>query len=262
MSLECWQEVINDYEKLLENERGYDVIICVDGNEEIRGHSLVLSTRSQYFCTKLSEENVERRDGKIIIKRPDISSKLFKMILRFIYCGRIDLTAIEGFELIKLSIEVDDLNIRTLFPQIEDHLIKNQSTFLYQNTIEILETIYQRESFTKLWNFCLEKIYKEPKILFETDKFVNLKAPLVESVFKRNDLKLDEIIGILSNYDKFNKLKEPLSELLFKRNDLDLDKIVIMLFKSDKFLNLKAPLLELIIKRDDLILEEIDASKR
>ncbi|RGB38449.1 hypothetical protein C1646_806395 [Rhizophagus diaphanus] len=257
MSLECWQEVINDYEKLLENGKGYDVIICVDGNEEIRAHSLVLSTRSQYFCTKLSEEN-ERRDGKIIIKRPDISSKLFKMILRFIYCGRIDLTAIEGFELIKLSIEVDELNIRTLFPQIEDYLIKNQSTFLYQNTIEILETIYQRESFTKLWNFCLEKIYKEPKMLFETDKFVNLKAPLVESVFKRNDLKLDEIIGILSNYDKFNKLKEPLSELLFKRNDLDLDKIVRMLFNSDKFINLKAPLLELIIKRDDLILEEID----
>uniref|UniRef100_U9U3P6 Serine-enriched protein n=1 Tax=Rhizophagus irregularis (strain DAOM 181602 / DAOM 197198 / MUCL 43194) TaxID=747089 RepID=U9U3P6_RHIID len=258
MSLECWQEVINDYEKLLENERGYDVIICVDGNEEIRAHSLVLSTRSQYFCTKLSEENVERRDGKIIIKRPDISSKLFNMILRFIYCGRIDFTAIEGFELIKLSIEVDDLNIRTLFPQIEDYLIKNQSTFLYQNTIEILETIYQRESFTKLWNFCLEKIYKEPKMLFETDKFVNLKAPLVESVFKRNDLKLDEIIGILSNYDKFNKLKEPLTELLFKRNDLDLDKIVIMLFNSDKFINLKAPLLKLIIERDDLILEEID----
>ncbi|EXX57686.1 hypothetical protein RirG_204830 [Rhizophagus irregularis DAOM 197198w] len=85
MSIECWQEVINDYEKLLENGRGYDVIICVDENEEIRAHSLVLSTRSQYFCTKLFEENVERRDGKIIIKRPNISSKLFKMILRQFY---------------------------------------------------------------------------------------------------------------------------------------------------------------------------------
>ncbi|GBC01280.1 hypothetical protein RclHR1_04120010 [Rhizophagus clarus] len=258
MALVCWQEVINDYEKLLENGNGHDVIICADGNEEIRAHSLVLSTRSQYFHTELFRENVEKRDGKIIFKRPDISSRLFKMILSFIYCGKIDLTAVEGFELIKLSIAVDDLNIRTLFPQIEDYLIKNQSTFLNQNAIEILETIYQRESFTKLRNFCLEKIYKEPKILFENDKFANLKAPSVELVFKRNDLNLDEIIGILSNYDKFVLLKEPLTELLFKRNDLNLDRIVSMLFNSDNFTNLKAPLLELIIKRDDLILEEID----
>jgi hypothetical protein len=168
------------------------------------------------------------------------------------------LTTLEGFELIKLSIAVDDLNIRTLFPQIEDYLIKNQSTFLYQNTVEILETIYQRESFTKLRNFCLEKIYKEPKMLFESDKFANLKTPLVELIFKRDDLNLDEIIEILSNYDKFIKLKEPLVELLFNRNDLNLNEIVIMLFNSEKFINLKAPLLELLIKRDDLILEEID----
>jgi hypothetical protein len=82
MSLECWQEVINDYEKLLENGKGYDVIICVDENEEIHAHSLVLSTRSQYLSTELFRENVEKRDEKIIFKRPDISSKLFKMILR------------------------------------------------------------------------------------------------------------------------------------------------------------------------------------
>ncbi|EXX57690.1 hypothetical protein RirG_204860 [Rhizophagus irregularis DAOM 197198w] len=220
MSLECLQEVANDYEKLLQDGKGYDVIIYASENEEIRAHSLVLSTS-------------------------------------FIYCGRINLTTLEGPELLKLSIAVDDLNIRTLFPQIEDYLFKNKSTYLHQNAIEILETIYQRESFTKLWNFCLDKVYKEPKILFEADRFANLKVPLVELVFQQTDLNLDEIIEILSNYDKFDKLKEPLSESLFKRNDLNLDKIVIMLFNSDKFIKLKAPLLELILKRDDLILEEI-----
>ena len=82
MSLECWQEVINDYEKLLEDGRGYDVIIYGSENEEIRAHSLVLSTRSQYFCTELSRENVERKDGRIIFRKSDVSSKLFKIILR------------------------------------------------------------------------------------------------------------------------------------------------------------------------------------
>ncbi|GBB85428.1 hypothetical protein RclHR1_11970004 [Rhizophagus clarus] len=43
MSLECWKEVINNYEKLLEYENGHDVIICAGGNGEIRAHSVVLS---------------------------------------------------------------------------------------------------------------------------------------------------------------------------------------------------------------------------
>ncbi|GBB87675.1 hypothetical protein RclHR1_14160001 [Rhizophagus clarus] len=190
MSLECLQEVANDYEKLLQDGKGYDVIIYANENEEIHAHSLVLSTS-------------------------------------FIYCGRINLTVLEGPELLKLLLAVDDLNIRTLFPKIEDYLIQNKSTFLHQNAVETLETIYQRESFTNLWNFCLEKVYKEPKILFETDKFVNLKAPLVELVFKRNDLNLDDIVIMLFNSDKFIKLKAPLLELLIKRDDLILEEIVI-----------------------------------
>ena len=85
MSFECWQEVINDYEKFLESEKGYDVIIYAGENEnvkEIHAHSQILSSRSQYFCTALSKENVEKKDGKIIFKKPDISPQLFKIILR------------------------------------------------------------------------------------------------------------------------------------------------------------------------------------
>jgi hypothetical protein len=82
MSLECLQEVANDYEKLFQDGRGYDVIIYASENEEIRAHSLVLSTRSQYFCTELSKEDIEKRDGKTVFKKPEISSNLFKMILR------------------------------------------------------------------------------------------------------------------------------------------------------------------------------------
>ncbi|GBC01281.1 hypothetical protein RclHR1_04120011 [Rhizophagus clarus] len=204
MSFKCWKEVIDDYEKLLENENGHDIIICAGGNEEIRAHSVVLSIRSQYFRTELSKVNVEKRNGKIIFKRPDIPSRLFKMILRFIYCGRINLNELEGTELLKLLMVVDDLNVRTLFLQLENYLIQNKSAFLHQNTVETLETIYQRESFINLRNFCLEKVYKEPKILFETDKFINLKAPLVELLFR-----------------------PPLLELLLKRDDLILEEIIV-----------------------------------
>ncbi|GBC01429.1 hypothetical protein RclHR1_04190013 [Rhizophagus clarus] len=200
MTFEYSQETVNDYEKLFEGDEEYDVIIYAGENEnvkEINAHSLILRTRSQYFRTVFSEKWAEKKDGKFIFKKPNISPQIFKIILRFIYCGKIDLTNLRGSEVLKLLMAVDELNIQTLIPCIQEYLIKQQHEFLQQNLIEIFETIYQHyqhESFTELWNFYLDKICKEPLLLFNSDKFVNLNAPLLELLLKRDDLNLDEII--------------------------------------------------------------------
>ena len=84
-SLECPQEIANDYEKLLENDEEYDVIIYAGEDEnikEIHAHSFVLRTRSQYFRAAFSKEWSEKKDGKFIFKKPNITGQLFKLILR------------------------------------------------------------------------------------------------------------------------------------------------------------------------------------
>jgi hypothetical protein len=84
MSLE-WQEVIDDFENLFENKKGYDVIIYAGENEnvkEIRAHSSILRARSEYFCAAFSNEWVKKEDGKFIFKKPNISPQLFEIILR------------------------------------------------------------------------------------------------------------------------------------------------------------------------------------
>jgi hypothetical protein len=91
-------------------------------------------------------------------------------------------------------IAVDEINIQTLTNYIQEYLIKHQDKFLKQNPIEILDMTYQNSSFTILWGLCLEKICETPEILFNSDKFISLKAPLLELLFKRDDLSLDEII--------------------------------------------------------------------
>lgn len=78
------QELINDYERLLEVGEGYDVIIYAGENEnmkEIRAHSLILRARLQHFRVALSDQwtNI---DGKIILEIPNISPRIFKIILR------------------------------------------------------------------------------------------------------------------------------------------------------------------------------------
>ena len=113
--------------------------------------------------------------------------------IRFIYCGNIELKNLQGPDVLKLLIAVDELNVQSLISHIQEFLIEHQTEFLHQNPSDILETVYQHETFTDLWNFCLEKICDEPKILFDSEKFINLKAPLLELLLKSDDLNIDEI---------------------------------------------------------------------
>ncbi|GBB87678.1 hypothetical protein RclHR1_14160004 [Rhizophagus clarus] len=194
MSFEYSQEVANDFEKLLEADEEYNVIIYVgDNSKEFYAHSIILRIRSQYFCTVFSKEWSVKKDREYIFKFPNISPQLFKIILRFLYCGKVNLENLQGPDIIKLLIVADELKIQTLILCIQEYLIKYQYEFLQQNLLEILETVYQRESFTNLWNYYLENICAKPVILLESDKFINLKAPLLESLLKRDDLSLDEI---------------------------------------------------------------------
>ncbi|CAB4407616.1 unnamed protein product [Rhizophagus irregularis] len=196
MAFKYLTELSSDYKRLFEEEIGCDVIIYA-GEEpnikEIHAHSNILCNRSQYFRTAFSNVWAEKKDGKFILRNPNISPHLFMNILRFIYCGNIELKNIQNPEVLKLLILADELNIQQLISYIQEYLIEHQIEFLQQNPIDIIETIYQHESFTNLRDFWLEKICEVPEILFYSDKFIELKAPLLELLIKRDDLNMDEI---------------------------------------------------------------------
>ncbi|GBC02013.1 hypothetical protein RclHR1_04410006 [Rhizophagus clarus] len=195
MSYKFWESVTNDYEKLLETGEGYDVIIYVGENEkEFHAHSIILRIRSEYFRAAFSKNWAEKKDVMFIFKKPNIKPNMFQIILRFIYCGNVDLTKLQGQELLKLLIAVDELDIQPLISCIQEYFSENISNFLYQNPIEILEIFYQHQQFTDLWNFCLDKICEEPEKLINSDRFIDLEAPILEILLRRDDFALDEII--------------------------------------------------------------------
>ncbi|GBC19303.2 BTB/POZ protein [Rhizophagus irregularis DAOM 181602=DAOM 197198] len=114
MSSKFWAELSSDYEKLFETETGYDVIIYVGEEQnikEIHAHSNVLCARSQYFRTAFSNEWAEKRDGKFIFKKSNISPKLFNIILRFIYCGNIELKTLQGPDVLEDDLIMNDIEI-------------------------------------------------------------------------------------------------------------------------------------------------------
>ena len=59
MSFKCWQEVINDYEKLLENEEGCDVIIYAGENENEKIHVLGLNTFVLHYLKMTLKKRIE-----------------------------------------------------------------------------------------------------------------------------------------------------------------------------------------------------------
>jgi hypothetical protein len=86
MSSKFLVELSNDYEKLFETGIGYDVIIYAgegQNEKEIHAHSNILCIRSQYFRTAFFNEWAEKKDGKFIFKKPNISPQLFNIILRY-----------------------------------------------------------------------------------------------------------------------------------------------------------------------------------
>src|SRR4051794_7896592 len=80
-----WADLSNFFEKFFETEIGYDVIIYA-GEEpnvkEIHAHSNILSLRSQYFRAAFFNEWAEKKDGKFILRKQNISPQLFNIILR------------------------------------------------------------------------------------------------------------------------------------------------------------------------------------
>ena len=85
MSSKFLVELSSDYEKLFETEIGYDVIIYAGeahNVKEIHAHSNILCVRSKYFRTAFSNEWAEKKDGKFILKKPNISPQAFDIILK------------------------------------------------------------------------------------------------------------------------------------------------------------------------------------
>ncbi|GBC06618.1 hypothetical protein RclHR1_06980002 [Rhizophagus clarus] len=196
MSFKFESEVLKALEELLKTEANYDVIIHVGKKPDIKefhAHSVFLCCRSDYFNSILSTKDIIKRDGKFVIKMPNITPQAFDVIIKYFYTGHVDITNKTGVEILNIMTAFDDLELNQLIKIVEEYLTNQHQTFLQDNLVEILQTIYSHKIFNNIQELCLEEISSNPNILFNSVKFVNLPATLLEIVLKRDDLTLDEI---------------------------------------------------------------------
>ncbi|POG59446.1 hypothetical protein GLOIN_2v1487822 [Rhizophagus irregularis DAOM 181602=DAOM 197198] len=184
MESKLYLEVLKNLEHLFETKENYDVIIYA-GEEQ--------NQKSNYFRTAFSNNWAEIENGKYIFKKSNILPHTFETILRYLYCGQIDLSSNNGSDVFSLLIATDELGLQTLSEHVQEYLINNQKIFLNDDPVGILEITSQHESFVTLKNDCLEKICQHPDILFSGDNVLKLSTELLELLLQRDDLMINEI---------------------------------------------------------------------
>src|SRR6266496_2561484 len=115
------------------------------------------------------------------------------------YCGSVDLTKLQPHEILNLLLPSDEFELQPLITYIQETSIKNHDDFITKNIYEIIELTYQKKSFSKLWDFCIQKICYKPACLFESTKFLTLNPAILEINLNQNYFCVDNEIVIGRN---------------------------------------------------------------
>src|SRR6266542_4715251 len=124
------------------------------------------------------------------------------------YCGSINLTHLQFREKLNLLLSSDEHELQPLVIYIQDILIDNHHYI--ENVIETIELTYQKKSFDKLWDFCLQEICENPNDLFKSTKFLSFNPSILEILLKRDDFRIDDEIIIWENILKWACSQQPI----------------------------------------------------
>ncbi|RIB27283.1 BTB/POZ protein [Gigaspora rosea] len=193
MTLKLFEQFSQDFTQLLESEYDYNVVIEVGerpNNQIFRGHSAILYQRSLYFRQNLA--NTPKENNIIEIKLPHVSVKLFNIIIKYIYGGIVSLENFEISTIFDLLIVANEFNLTELTKLLQSHLIDNHASWLRLNFYRIYQISFLNENFEYLQKFCNNILVKHPRIIFNSDDFINLHENALIELLKNDDLQMEE----------------------------------------------------------------------
>src|SRR6266498_4141424 len=133
------------------------------------------------------------------------------------YRGSIDLTKLQSREILNLLLSSDELGLQPLVTYTQDTLIENHYDFITENIIETIELTYQKVSFDKLWELCLQQICDNHDYLSKSTKFLTFNPSILEIILKRDDFFVSNEITIWENLLKWACEQNP----VIKQQDIN-----------------------------------------
>ncbi|KAG9294346.1 hypothetical protein G9A89_001851 [Geosiphon pyriformis] len=178
--------------QLLEDSDEYNVIIEAGQPPNFQifhSHSILLRARCPYFKIGLSSNWAKKEGETTIFKKPNISPKVFGIILS----GRISLEGEDIPTILDLLIAADELLLDEISDYVQDHLLEYESEWLKSNLVFLWSKIHPYESCKKMQERCLKLILNEPLMLFESSHFLKLEESLLAPFLKLNGLQIEEV---------------------------------------------------------------------
>ncbi|RHZ54304.1 hypothetical protein Glove_428g32 [Diversispora epigaea] len=192
MSLNFFNKLSQNFTELLNDKDNHNVIIESKDKKTYTAHSNILKYRSRYFRKELENIISDEKNIKTIIK-PNISDEIFDIILKYIYGGNVNLEKVETRLIFDLMLAANKFELEELSKKLETILIEDKTTWLKPHFPLIYKTIFDKQNFKDLENFCNDIIVKNPNLIFDSSDFTSLPESALVSLLKRDDLQMKEI---------------------------------------------------------------------
>ncbi|KAG9287974.1 hypothetical protein G9A89_017569 [Geosiphon pyriformis] len=190
------EPLIHDLIELLQNSDEYNVIVEAGEGAEFRdfkAHSNILRARSPYFRRALSNHWAKKKNNMLVFKKPNITAKIFEIILRYMYTGVVNLNTEKGADVLQILIAADELELLELIKHGQEHLIKNESKWLQENAVKTMGIVFRHEPFGKLKENYFQMVGSNPDIIFNSNDFLSLEESVLVSLLQMEDLVMEEI---------------------------------------------------------------------
>jgi len=189
-----------DLSLLLSDDSDYNMIINVGEQPNIKQfkvHSIILRVRSPYFRVALSSEWAKVENNYIIFNKPNISPKVFEVILKYIYTGTIMLDeniSTNTLTILEVMMAADELCLQEVIDYAQDYLLLYKPGWIQRNFATTYKiAVKHSNSFNKLLEYCNEIMINDPELVFSSDDFNILEENALISLLKRDDLLIDEV---------------------------------------------------------------------
>uniref|UniRef100_U9UJI4 Serine-enriched protein n=1 Tax=Rhizophagus irregularis (strain DAOM 181602 / DAOM 197198 / MUCL 43194) TaxID=747089 RepID=U9UJI4_RHIID len=230
--------LLRDLSRLYNDTNDYDVIIQVGEEFDIeyfKAHSNILKIRSSYFDSALSSNWAKKEGNVFTFKKPNIKPNIFRIILKYIYTGTINIkSVIVENNLIELLIAADEINLDELVDYIQNHIITLDQEWFKRNEIKLYNTLSRYQGvFNILYEHFEDLISNNPdKFLNNFNLFSELEDDALLSLIQSDNFKMDEI-EIWDNLLKWAITKNPNvsnDTTLWNSKEIDFIKLTIQQF--------------------------------
>ncbi|RHZ82240.1 hypothetical protein Glove_110g123 [Diversispora epigaea] len=195
MALNFFENLSNDFIKLLENGDEHNIIIEVGESsimQTFKVHSTVFCYRCPYLYEEFKKSTINNDDNIKIIQKPQISAKVINIIIKYIYGAKINLEKVEISTIFDLLITANEFRLGELVMGLQNFLIERHSSWIKLNFSKIYHSSFQINNLKAIQNFCNDIIAKYPNSIFESEDFNALPEAALVSIIQRDDLQLEE----------------------------------------------------------------------